>query len=425
METKFELILKRVANFIFPWRDVLGIFIGGIPFRLGEIFTVFFILIPIKKRKITIYKSEGMILLFLLLNLFLSVLGFVVYHSSIDTSFSIKYILRNFCFLLMFIGFLSSNITMDDETIDRIMKFFVIVLTILCIIQETTWIHFYMGRILTETETIRTGQYINLGGLLIPRFVGVCSEAGYLAPILVMPLYYYLNIYFTKERKEKRKAVTYILLILGMAILTFSSAVYAFVLFIFIMVAFRNLNNKKRQKTLLIIILLSIFSINILWNNSQFRQFITLNMIEKINGFISLGKTSASSWSANDRVQHLLNAWELFMQGDALQFLIGHGTGAYSKYASTSDVMVQNVEDAYNIYLSTLCDRGVIGLLLFVAMIISIRKFKHNTISSKTINIGILAQLAHWIITGNFWLYYFWYEIMFLIAYNRWYQNQK
>ena len=56
----------------------------------------------------------------------------------------------------------------------------------------------------------------------------------------------------------------------------------------------------------------------------------------------------------------------MFFNGNILQVLFGHGTGAYSFSAlHNTNLMVQTVEEAYNIYLSTLTDRGIIGLLIF------------------------------------------------------------
>lgn len=417
METKFENKVKRIAVFLFPWRDVLGIYIASTPFRLGEIYSIFFMLIPLKKRKLIIKRDEVGIFIFLVLNFLITILGIIVFFDEINFSFSIKYLIRNACYTIMFLGFLSSSIVINDDTVKKLMRFFTVLLFILFIIQETTRIHFFIGKILFDL-----GQYVNFRGLFIPRFVGVCSEPGYLAPIIVMPIYFFLNTYLTKAGKEKRESIRYMICLVIVAIFTFSSAVYAFVAFVFLFCIFKNSSNKKAQKKVYVISLFIFVLLFCLWQSITVREFVIVNMFDKIKAFF-YQNDSSSSWSANDRIQHLQNSWHFFTQSNILQILIGHGTGAYSKYASNSNVLVQDVEDAYNIYLSTLCDRGIIGLILIIALVFIVSKFRHKTICSETIYCGIVMQLLHWVITGNFWVYYFWYEIMFLMAYSRWYNE--
>ena len=142
--------------------------------------------------------------------------------------------------------------------------------------------------------------------------------------------------------------------------------------------------------------------------------------IDKMVGYLTFNAYGEVDWSAMDRNEHLENAFNYFMDSNFVELLFGHGTGAYSFYAAHhSDVKVENVEEAYNLYLSTLTDRGLIGLFVLLAIYYNIYKIKTKDIVSDSIWMALVVQLIHYFLVGNMWLYYVWQEVVMLICYER------
>lgn len=414
----YQAFIKKGLLFLFPWRDALAVVIGGTPFRFGEIFSVFVAFIPgVANRfgKIRIKSKEFHILLILLLNLIVALLSTLIYHYSVNTGFASKYIVRNIVYIFAMVGFFSSSITFDRVDVDKLMKYLLLLETLFFVVVEATGIHLYIGKFATWSSILSSQQYYTIGGINIIRFMGTTAEAGYLSPLLVMPLYYYLVEY----TREKKKTLGWIFLDLILCLFTFSTAVYVFAAIVFLGVSIGNARTRMNNHKLILlffVILAIVFLVIFGRRIPGISKLFSSEFVNKIKTF--LGRSQSGNWSAMDRSQHYKNAWKLFVSGSPLQWFIGHGTGGYYYFSqNSSNLLVTEVDEAYNLFLSTLTDRGIVGFLCLVGVGVCSRKFViKNSLASKTIWLGILAQYLHWMLTGNFWLYYFWYEIMFLVG---------
>ena len=91
-------LIKKGMLFLYPWKDALGLFIGGIPFRLGEIWTLFISANYFVGSRQKIKRKDALILYALLFNFVLTILGVFAFSGSVDRTYAIKYIFRNFIF---------------------------------------------------------------------------------------------------------------------------------------------------------------------------------------------------------------------------------------------------------------------------------------------------------------------------------------
>ena len=128
------------------------------------------------------------------------------------------------------------------------------------------------------------------------------------------------------------------------------------------------------------------------------------------------------SYSGEDRAQHIQNALKIVSHTtNPVHLMIGRGTGGYyNMVRNTWSLMVTNVSEAYNLFLSTIIDRGLIGFIILILVFKYCKKMRiKGNIYSETIYFAILLQGMHWMLTGNFWLYYFWFEIVLLVGFKR------
>lgn len=421
-------ILKNGLLLWFPWRDALGLTLGDFPIRFGEIWSLCFgINLCTKKWKCE--KQEIPIICILILNLMVSGLGVVLYSNTIDTSFAVKYLIRNVVYIIFVFGFLLSKTKFSDIEMDKLFRYFVTVQVIALVFIYSTGGLLYLCTFRPKSFIIATGQYVSLFGLRLPRFMGTCSEAGYLAPLLSFLLYYFMNLYFGRDRQERRsKELKYIIIILTLAILSFSAAVLVFVGFTAVICVMKHINETRGIKFILISVFVAFLAVTIIFQVPALKSYVQKEVMNKIIYYLSAGSRSGiSNWSAMDRTQHIQNAWQLFITGDLNQILLGRGTGAYAFYAeSVTSLLVNNVNEAYNLFLSTLTDRGILGFGLFLSILYFAKKMLiKGNLYSQTLFYAILMQYMHWILTGNMWLYYFWYELVLMIGLRRYYRSKK
>ena len=413
---KMPTISGVILN-LFPWRDGLAILVGETPFRFGEVFAGLFGIIGVFKYNNKIKKTEVGIILILAINLINAIVGVSVYKASIDIGFALKYIFRNAVYFMFVFAFLRTKFSYNKLNIWRLMSGFVILQFISFIIIEFTGIHLMYSKLWGWDLIETTGQYFRMGGIRLPRFMGTTAEAGYLAPLLIMPIYYYLSFYIKddKNHKQRKNSLKYIIICYLMALFTFSAAVYVFVTLISFVVIINNANKKRTKLVIIFIVVLAVVFIFAVVGISPLNEIFYKEFVNKILAYA--GNDKVSNWSAMDRSQHLQNAWNIFKESDILQFFIGHGTGGYyARSKMNTSLLVSNVDEAYNLFLSSLTDRGIIGFICLILIPFYIRKMKTRSIESQTLFYGIVFQYLHWMLTGNFWLYYFWYEIIIFIG---------
>ncbi len=416
-------IVKKGILFLYPWRDALGIIFAGIPFRIGEIWTLFISFNYITDKKSRLKIKDSSIVIILLLNLILSFIGVLIFSKTIDHSFAMKYLFRNIIYLITMYTFLCSTIEFTKDDIDRLMYYTVILQLVFFVIFYISGYYMYMGQIVQKMKVYEQGQIVRIGEILIMRFRGTASEPGYLAPLLPVTLYYFIDSLF-KAGGNKKKIVICIISIAVMTLFTFSSAVYMIQAITTIVALLRNGAN-GRALLLMIIIFGIVTLIAAIVLIPEISDYVRTELIDKLRVYLGMN-SSSWSYSAADRSEHTQNALKMFDEGNIFETFFGHGTGAYLVYSRESTAMVKEVEEAYNIYLSTLTDRGVLGFCLIVGLFFSIRKYRiRKDMVSETIYWGVLCQFIHWMLTGNLWQYSFFFNVMILIGYRRYINNRR
>ncbi len=405
-------ILKFGLILFFPLRDAVGFYLGDIPLRLGEIWGVFFAIFLFFPRKVK--KEEIQILLVLLFNLFLTMIGIILNKGEINQSYAVKYTLRNILYLMLLSGFLCSPIVFSRKDIDIAMKYsFFVQLCAFCLFYAFG-LYFYMGQIYGWNDILASGQYVKIYGRIVPRFVGTSSEPGYLAAFLPMLLYYFI-VANTKHR------YFYIIATSMMILFTFSAAVYIATATIVVVIIISHRTKKRYSIGLLFI---AVFCLGLYFFNQNVRQLMDKFVIDKV---ISMFSGDGVNYSASDRNTQMINAVKVFHQNSLLQKIIGRGTGGYlfDTMNNGKGLYLYNVEEAYNLYLSTMVDRGIIGLLLVLCLFSCLwkKKIREDNFSC-SVFAGLLIQFLHWMITGNLWQVYFWMEIIMLFGYYRWYKAE-
>jgi len=401
----------KILFFLYPFRDSIGITVGATPFRIGEIYTVIYSIFCSFSgktyRNFKIDKRIRNIFLLLLLNLFLTCSVSCAYFNSIDTDFCQKYLIRNGITIFLFLCIYHVYIAYNERLVINGMKWNIILQILAAILFFALYKRIFMNQ-LTSIWDIQTASY---GTIDIPRYPGTCSESGYLGPLLAMPLYYFLSKF--KENK------IWLIVCLILLIVSVSTSNFFIIFLTFMFYAYERNRGTffKMLVSMLAVLVLFVIIIQFLPHNSFAYTVINSNF-NKFIAYISLGKYGKLDWSASDRVEHLSSAINMFLRGNFFEVLLGHGTGAYSFYAMhNTHLSVQNVEEAYNLYLSTLTDRGIIGFIIFIAIFYNVYKVKTNNPISNAIWFGIVIQLIHYMIVGNMWLYYVWQEALFLIGY--------
>ena len=402
---------NKLLFFLYPFRDSFGLSVGSTPFRVGEIYSVFYAMAAFTRKKFFRFGSIDHrvrnILFLLIVNFFLCGVVSFAHIDTIEVNFFQKYLLRNFLTILLIWSILGTTINYEPKLVISGIKWNIILQAIFAVIFFVFSKRIFMNDVVSIWD-IQTASY---DGIEVPRFAGTSSEAGYLGPLLAMPLYYLFYNY-----KKEIKWLICCLLLLIVTVSTFN--------FFIIVLTFSTVLFKKNRRSFVKFIITSLlFIVFIGFIGSFFFQDTILGTIihsntEKFIGYVTLGKYGILDWSASDRTQHLYSAMNMFISGNVLELLLGHGTGAYSFFAShNTNLMVQNVEEAYNIYLSTLTDRGIIGLIIFILIFYHLYKIKSDNLISDVIWFGIAIQLIHFMIVGNMWLYYFWQEVIFLIGF--------
>lgn len=148
-------------------------------------------------------------------------------------------------------------------------------------------------------------------------------------------------------------------------------------------------------------IILSIFILSSCWyvlNNSVFKDRINLAVIEGKNYIESIDKTKSNkeyklpstNTSTGIRLKYYLTSLKIFK----LSPIFGHGTGSYkTSYSKVAKVNYnKSTRNPHNQYLLILCEQGIIGLIAFFAIILTlIKRLKDNSNKfKKSILLGLI-----------------------------------
>jgi hypothetical protein len=270
-----------------------------------------------------------------------------------------------------------------------------------------------MNRLITPQ-----GLRISVFGFSMVRFSATTFEPGLAILILSVPLFYFTRAY------QKNKLFFWLTLV--MVLLTYSTASFAILALNFGLLLIENRKerkckvNQKELRRAIVVLLAGILVVAVAMQSANIRSMADYQF-SKILGYLTNGKKGKLLWTSSDRLNQLALAWDYFRSGNLMQLLFGRGTGAYAAYVSSlpREVAMTTAEEAYNIYLSTLADRGILGLLLVLFVLFEIIRLKPNSLGQKTLVWGVLVHFLCWMLMGNFWLYTCWSLLGICLCYKK------
>jgi len=392
----------RFFLFAYTLKDAIALVIGDFPIRLSEFVLYLSSARGFAFKNLKINKIHFFILSILLLN---GILVFIGSSSSdVDIPFYTKYLLRNF---LMFCFILSVSLVPYQITYKQWFQLAktIVVVNILFSIPN----FFGYNIVFSGFEEYRMNDMFGL-----PRLRGTASEPAYMIPMLAFPLFI-----FDKSNEKGSKIYLYLtLLLMALTISSFGFAVIIIYLglktYEILDLRYKFTQNRLFVITLFISILLTFFVYFMGKIGTQLYDYTSDKMIGFLQG-------EATDFSSKARLTNYNACINRFNDGNFKVKLLGYGTGAYYKFIQ-GDVkgVLEEASEAHNLYLSTLHDRGILGLALLVLifiLIFSIQSLPNtNDTVYQAIRFGILIQFIHWFLTGNVWLYYFWAQVAFLFS---------
>jgi len=396
-------IRSFLAIYVWPLREAFGIAIQSIPFRLSELYMLVHVLLSLPRlKKIIIHKQLLFVLLLLLLNAILTMANSM--HPEVDYLFLLKYLSRNF--LIFF--FLLSVIVLPYKLkpyLFRHLAIFTVLINLLFSIPNLFGYHILYFQL--ESYNLNELFYLVI-------FRGTASEPAYMIPILAFPLFYFG---LTGDSKD----IYWFLLCLITVILSFSSFGMAVIVFFFIIWAYGLINGQfKATYHMFILLAVTIIAGSLLIiKTMNYRSYEMLDYTKnKITGFL-LG--DATEYSSMARISNYQYCWDRIQIFSTTDLIFGKGTGSYAYLVGKSDNnTIEAANEAHNLYLSTIHDRGYIGLAIILAIFISVLFLKIKSDKYKyiiqIIRLTMIIQMLQWLLTGNFWIYYFWLSYAFLIS---------
>jgi hypothetical protein len=235
------------------------------------------------------------------------------------------------------------------------------------------------------------------------RAYGLTSEPGHTAMFLeiMAPLAAYFLIL-----KEKR--VQLFLLLSSLALIfTFSAAAFVivplavFISFLLLILAGKKIGVYFYKLTFLIIALFVILVFL-----SYFLELLTFSDLASQ----VMGKLSTDNGSAYSRVRRLEEFYEVFVNANVVNILIGYGPGAYKNLA---------IDSVISLYPNLLLETGLIGLATFVLFLLVIfRKIlKISGGPQFFFLVSFLSAVMHFFIVANYWYPWFWFLSALILAY--------
>ena len=399
----------------FPLMEV-GFTVFGIPLRIGELtFFLSFLRILYSHNILKIKKVNKIglsIITLIFINLILTIS--VNFFSDIDTNFYLKYITRNFLYIFVLLSFLIKPLNYIEINFNFFIKYILYLVSIFYFIE---FFDYYIFSLNWEDLVFVAKQGKFQVKNFFIRFSGQSSEPAYIIPLLSIPLMYGLF----------KKKYTYAIVSLVYMVVTFSTFGYSVILFS-IVYFFKNVDDHKLKKKVESFVIKGAFIVSIIsliFINKI--SSIVVHNFEKFQAYFNLG--DAKNWSASQRIGHVELAFNLFVDSNFFRMLLGSGTGYYSKMSKEfTKFFLDDAEEAHNLYLSTLLDRGVVGLLILLFIFYFINKIKIPQNASGdlkfffvAIKFGVYVRMLHWILTGMLWQYYFWVEVIILMAAHSYY----
>lgn len=400
--------IDKLLLILFPFMEV-GFTLFGMPFRLGELaFFLFFfrfLFIDLRTKKLNLYGLIIIILLFV--NLMTT--SIVTYFSEVDNVFYSKYILRHILYLLGVVAFVLKPIEYDKIKVRSYIRYILYITFVFYLIEYIDYyiISFNWGDFIFVSRQEKS----TFNDFLI-RFSGQSSEPAYIIPLLSIVLMYGFQT----------RRVKLILFSLFFMLLTFSS--FGYLVIVLAIFYFLNSSVDKDLKRKVKKIFIGVFSVSCVLGLvfiNRVSEIMAYNWV-KFQAYFGIGQ--AYEWSAAQRSGHIRLAFDLFSDSSWIRMLFGNGTGYYSKMSKVfTEFYLDDAEEAHSLYISTLTDRGLLGLGILILLFYVISKIKiPKEVSGEykyffiAIKFGALIRMLHWFFTGMLWQYYFWVEVVLLIS---------
>ena len=237
------------------------------------------------------------------------------------------------------------------------------------------------------------------------RAYGLTSEPGHTA--MFLEIMAPLSAYFLILKEKYAQFFLFLLLSSLALIFTFSAASFVIApLAVFISFLLFALTRKKIgvhfYKFIFIITTLFV----ILLSLSYFLELITFS--DLANQVMT--KLSTDNGSAYERVMRLEEFYEVFVNADVVNILIGYGPGAYKDLA---------IDSVISLYPSLLLETGLIGLATFCLFLLAIfRKIlKISGGPQFFFLVSFLSAVMHFFIISNYWYPWFWFLSALILAY--------
>lgn len=328
--------------------------------------TIFYYLFLINYSKK--FKRHHILLLLIFITSSLSTLLYVKDLSSIVSSLLASFLWSLLCALL-------TSIKYDQKTIVRIINIYTVIAVLLSI---NTLYSFASGMVGGKSYRVVTTIF------------GVRKDNNFYASFLT-PIFAYGFYRFTSISKN-RLVFFFVSILLFLAIFfTGSRAAFISILLIIAVIIAGFIFNKRMSGKKIVMLFMVICIISIVFSyistNTLFERF-----------------TNIAGYSSNIRIRLWREALNAFFEHP----ILGAGRGAANLYALNA---LGNY--VHNTYLEILCDQGIIGIVLFIALFTRFIKVKpKNLVFMVAICIGFFVPL---LFISAYQTFGFWFSISFCI----------
>lgn len=250
-------------------------------------------------------------------------------------------------------------------------------------------------------QTWAGGVHLNDKGFRVNRFAGFASEPNYWGNLFLFlfPITF-IGIFNKSIRSELRLNLIMLMIIIIFAVLTFSTFTHLSMLLALVGIFFFKFNNVKKIRMVFVsLTLLALVGL----------------VSSKYVGYIWAKLTTLGTSSSFERFYWSYSAFNMWLESP----LIGHGLGTYIFHFKDyiPFITIPPAEQANSVFLATLAEQGIIGLLFLLLMMATLSGlFSRRLMNSikknvylKAMAIGLLLYLPYFLITGTLYLYYFWF----------------
>ena len=392
--------MGNILLFLLGMRDNLGVLIGGMPLRFGELAMVLFsFMVLLKHVRRPNSKALSYAIFFMTVHLIVCIVS-VFLSGDVQVAYVAKYLLRCVIVISFLIAVNHVNVDRLSFDFDKCMKYIVVVL----------FCSFLLEQLGYWVWLCSIQEYSGHGFMGINRFSGTASEPGYFLEVVIIPFYYYL-----KKNNRIMVAITSMF-----AFLTFSVGVYAGILLLLLIdkyVELRETNRivlKKESMRWILIIVPILFAVS-----ASSYKVILDGIYQKAIAFIS--GESTSDYSTMVRTQISTVAVDAIKSFNCEQWLFGKGLGGFYSYSErlySQGLLFHFGESPDNAYLGIMYDSGILGLCTYLMVLFLAFKQKPKSIEAKSIYCAMVVSCLHNFILSGMWLYMIWVEMGLLYIIN-------